>query len=152
ALALAACAAALLWIGGPHPDSAPRGPLVKAPAPRQIDPGPPLVPPGNTRAAPSPIPEANLGREKLPSPSGGYPRGTQDSGWGWRLGEGFPKAPAPLIADQKFLNDSDLSLLVRFMTGNPQDEQVRAWFLQRLPKVRDDFVEVPLPRLASADL
>ena len=58
-----------------------------------------------------------------------------------------PKSP---LSDEEYLDGSTPEIQARWLTGRDHDRQLLAW-LKRLPPVKDDFVEVPLPRLASAD-
>src|SRR5262249_15775619 len=58
--------------------------------------------------------------------------------------------PRP-VADAQYLNAASAALTARWMTGNDRDRQALDWLRRRLPPVKDDFVEVPFPLLASAD-
>jgi hypothetical protein len=52
--------------------------------------------------------------------------------------------------DTTYLDGRDAALSANWFAGDREDAQVRAWLERRLPPVKDDFVRVPLPRLADA--
>jgi hypothetical protein len=69
-----------------------------------------------------------------------------------RPGHAAGAQPAPPLPDPDYLDGRDPALTATWMAGNARDQQVLAWLHRLLPPVRDDFVQVPLPRLASTDL
>jgi hypothetical protein len=67
-----------------------------------------------------------------------------------------PPSPAgsgrpSVIADDQYLDGRDPRLQAHWMAGNPEDPQVLAWVHRHLPPAEDDFVQIPLPRLAATD-
>jgi len=57
----------------------------------------------------------------------------------------------PVLADDQYLDGRDARLQTHWLAGNPEDPQVLAWVRRHLPPAEDDFVQIPLPRLAAAD-
>jgi hypothetical protein len=59
--------------------------------------------------------------------------------------------PAPPQPDETYLDGRDPRRTAQWMVGSEKDRLVLAWLKQILPPVKDDFVRVPLPRIAAAD-
>jgi hypothetical protein len=53
--------------------------------------------------------------------------------------------------DTAYLNGRDPGLVASWLTGNPRDDRAMDWLQRPIPAVQDDFVRVPLPRVATAD-
>lgn len=61
-----------------------------------------------------------------------------------------PPASAAATSDEQYLDGRDPRAVASWMARYANGDEASAW-LMHLPKVEDDFVRVPLPRLASAD-
>lgn len=119
---------------------------------------PPTAPaPAAVRAAPGPLPAAR----KHPDPVGAPRRHTADARAGTPSSPRGPApatspsqvspAPVPPIPDTVYLDGRDPQQLAHWMVGDHRDARVRQWLTRVLPPVQDDFVHVPLPRIASTD-
>jgi hypothetical protein len=64
----------------------------------------------------------------------------------------LPSAPSPQPADPDYLDGRDAALMAAWVTGDERDRRVRELLLRKLPPVRDDFVHIPFPLLAAADI
>jgi hypothetical protein len=141
-LGAAACATAALWLRSHRATSPanvailPHGtPQRATPAVKSAPPGVRVRRPANGRTTGRMGEQASPARPNLLPPPYARP--------------GAPRPVAPMIDDDRWLDGSDAQLVARWMTGNPRDARARAW-LRRLPRYRDDFVQVAFPRLASA--
>jgi hypothetical protein len=155
ALAAAAAVGLLVWhpwyVGGPSR-------LVAKPPPRSGAPSPSIgtrtpgmpqraievkVYPG--RSAPAVprgmVPDAGTG----PSPRIQHPAPSVAPD---RQPVGVPRLPVP---DEQFLDGRDPSLLARWSPLERKEQARLATILRQLPPPADDFVRIPLPRLAAAD-
>lgn len=112
-----------------------RAPALRGPASRA--PGGPGPHPAH--AAPS-----DERQPRLPAAGPGVRKLVTASGWRRR-------SPA-LVPDVIFLDGRDPCLMADWMAGSAAARQVRDWARRRLPAVRDDFVRIRLPQLATADL
>ncbi|MFN3649413.1 MAG: hypothetical protein ACK47B_07500 [Armatimonadota bacterium] len=119
---------------------------------------------------PSPAPRStaprttHAGVEPPPAPAGGLPTSPkprpQLAGAGAQVAASprrLPPAPwstTPGVAptregDDEFLDGRDLALLAQWTAATPQEQEQIAAVLRSLPPAADDFVRIPLPRLAG---
>src|SRR5205085_2225921 len=56
----------------------------------------------------------------------------------------------PAVPDEQYLDGRDPNLLRRWVASDDRARQAEAWLKRRLPPMKDDFVHVPLPRVAFA--
>lgn len=62
-----------------------------------------------------------------------------------------PATKARPVDDNRYLDGRDAGLLAHWTLGRETDPQVLAWSRRPLPAAKDDFVQIPLPRVASVD-
>ena len=116
-----------------------------APLPRKRLPSPPR--PGARDTGPLPgagrEPRALPLRESGPSVAASNPQPGVPP-------RGEPAAPArPPVSDDHYLDGRDPELMVQWSRGRSRDQDLLNAFVRRLPPMKDDFAQVPLPRLAS---
>lgn len=150
AVALGGVVAAIVSLEMLHPKPTPTGAMIAGTQPGAVHPGPGSVHGTPTHVAPTagqPVPAGRFVSKNA------RPNATQVAGTPCRPAERTgvtPFAATLPMPDSRYLDGRDGSLMARWFRSSQPDGMLARLLTRPLPPVRDDFVTVPLPRLADA--